>query len=185
MALQHDPQLLKYLALERGPSATMMRLATILNRFSFYRFTFVAAFITFFVSILVGWFYRYFVDGFNIFSFPLFFIIPSHPIQKFYLAVFFHPLFETIIDQWLLINLLQKGKIPEKWIIIINTVLFSLGHLSNSFLSAINTLFTGLVLNFSYFYWLNRCQSKKLAFESSLSIHALHNFYHYILMFIR
>ena len=86
--------------------------------------------------------------------------------------------------QSIIISILQRLRIRTNWILAITTLIFAASHLRNSTLSALNTIFLGFVLNYSYLYWLKRSTSRRIAFESSLLIHSTHNFYCYLLMFV-
>ncbi len=153
------------------------------SNISFLRYCVIASALTFITSIAIGWTYRYFMNGYNLFSNDVYFYVPDRIFYTFLGAVVIGPLLETLVDQWLLISILQKFRVKAAHTILLGTLVFSLSHLHNSVLSSINTLFLGFVLCYSYIYWLNRTSSERIAFESSLLIHVIHNLYHVCLLF--
>jgi hypothetical protein len=134
------------------------------------------------MSVLIGGSYQYFINGVNLLAGSRRFSLFVQPWERILSIIVVGPLIETALSQWLLISLLRKIRIPNNFIIAAGGVLFSLWHLNNSLLSAINTLFLGLVLCYSYIYWLERTRSTRMAFEAALLIHAAHNSYHLVLM---
>ena len=167
-----------------GPAIPPMKFTTRLDSYnlSFTRYCIFASFWTFIMSVLIGVSYRYFVDGVNLLAGSRRFSLPLQPWNQFLTYVVVGPLIETAISQWLLISLLMKAKLPKSYIVAFGGVLFSLWHLHIARLSAINTLFLGFVLCYSYIYWLERTRSTRMAFEAALLIHAAHNSYHLVLM---
>lgn len=155
-----------------------------LDSLNFYKYCLAASLLTFTVSLIVGFSYRYMVDGLNLFLTKPFLALPHKPFQEFISDTILVPLLETMFFQSIIISILQRLRIRTNWILAITTLIFAASHLRNSTLSALNTIFLGFVLNYSYLYWLKRSTSRRIAFESSLLIHSTHNFYCYLLMFV-
>ena len=162
----------------------LIKIQATLDSLNFYRYCFSFSILTFIVSLIVGLLYRYFIDGFNLLSRHSFLALIDKPFQEFISDTILIPLLETTFFQLIVISAFHKLRLRSDLIIIISTIAFSASHLRNGTLSAINTLFLGFVLNYSYLYWLNRSASLRIAFESSLLIHSTHNFYCYLLMYV-
>lgn len=109
---------------------------------------------------------------------------PSGVWRSLMALVVFTPLIETALTQTLVISILRKLKLNDTAIIATATMIFSLIHLKNGPISAVTNVFTGIVLNLAYIFWLNRTASTSKAFEASMLIHAAHNAYAVLIAFI-
>lgn len=172
-----------WLASTLRPAFTHMHIKSRLDSYSlsFVAYCIYASCCTFIMSVLIGASYQYFINDIN--------LLVSHrrftlalPWDRLLSMVVIGPLIETAISQLLLISLLRRAKIPNTYAVVIGSLFFSLWHLQNSLLSAINTIFLGYVLCFSYIYWLENTNSTRRAFEAALLIHAVHNSFHALLM---
>lgn len=150
---------------------------------NFYTFGVTASWLTLIVSIVVGLSFRLLTQDSTI---GKVIAVESNTdiLYSFFSLVIIIPLIETTVAQLAVITALQKFKVSNSWIIFLATLIFSAGHLRNSTLSAINTIFTGFVLNYAYIYWFERTHSRQRAFEASLLVHSLHNFYALLLAFV-
>lgn len=158
----------------------------LLGSLSFWIFGFLGSLATLTVSIVVGLSLRVILPQ-SFQSFPISTKSQDADLDfgtRIIAEVVITPVLESLLLQLLLISILQKLTKKNVIIIIIATPLFSLSHLLNGPISVLNTLFTGFVLNFSYLYWLKRSGSRKIAVESSMYIHALHNLYYFLLAFV-
>lgn len=149
----------------------------------FHRFWIAASISTFIFTLLITATYQLLlggysalVDAYNIGSFNL-------DLQSLFLIVIVSPLLETAFNQLAVISLLKKLRLSNTSVLIISAIIFSCGHFRSGYLSVLNNFFLGLILSFSYTYWLHGTSSKRKAFESSLLIHSAHNFYYYCLTY--
>lgn len=112
-------------------------------------------------------------------SFTTYYFFPSYTLEvknttilDNIVAVFLAPPLETLLFQYLIINILQKiTKLRLRYIILISSIIFSIVHYSSVY-SVIFAFLMGFILAYSYAVYQNK---KESAFWVTTLIHALKN----------
>jgi hypothetical protein len=94
---------------------------------------------------------------------------------KFISAVFFAPVFETLLVQLPLVVGLTKLKLNSKLIIFITTFIFAFLHIGNGISSAIVIFYPLLIMTWCFHFYYTRC-NLLIALFFTIVLHSVYNF---------